>query len=147
MGRTPMDGEPVTAAIPIRMMGARRMQCKDIPDSVFLEAVRRAGVPGRWRMRWEVQAELERVLGPIPVNLFLAKARKLIAAKKMGGCGCGCRGDYELADESDVDPAYDPLGSTIAKITERLTALLPKDLREAGVHFAWGPESNEKEQQ
>jgi hypothetical protein len=87
--------QPVT----IRMVGGRRMQCKDIPDEVFLDAVRRAGKPGSWRMRWNVQTELEKALGPIPENLLLAKARKLMAAGKMGGCDCGCRGDYHPADE------------------------------------------------
>jgi hypothetical protein len=81
------------------MVGGRRMQCKDIPDNAFLDAVRRTGAPGTWRMRWNVQDELEKTLGPIPDNLFLAKARKLMAAGKMGGCPCGCRGDYHPADE------------------------------------------------
>lgn len=78
-------------------------QCKDIPDQEFLDAVQRA--PGvrhdgtGWRMRWKVQEELEKVLGPIPEKLFLAKAKKLIRAKKMHGCECGCRGDYTVEYE------------------------------------------------
>lgn len=90
--------EPVS----IRMIGDRRMQCKDIPDDVFLDAVRRTPAvdgsldPARWRMRWNVQEQLEQVIDPIPENLLLAKARKLMAAKKLGGCDCGCRGDYHL---------------------------------------------------
>jgi hypothetical protein len=85
----------------IRLVNGRRMQCKDIPDATFLDAVRRA--PGtssaNWRMRWNVHAILEAQLGPIPGNLFLAKARKLIAAGKLGGCPCGCRGDWHLPEE------------------------------------------------
>jgi len=87
----------------IRLIDGRRMQCKDIPDSVFLDAVRRTpGTAGNWRMRWNVHTELELAVGPIPENLLLAKARKLIAAGKLGGCDCGCRGDWHLPDECDA---------------------------------------------
>lgn len=88
----------------IRMVGGRRMQCKDIPDEVFLDAVRRtpgydgSTKPDVWRMRWNVQAELEKELGPIPENLFLAKARRLGRRGLLGGCTeCTCRGDYHIA--------------------------------------------------
>lgn len=98
-GEKPSQPEPPPQ---IRMIGDRRMQCKDIPDETFLDAVRRTPAcdgtlnPESWRMRWNVHEELERVLGPIPENLLLAKARKLMAARKLGGCPCGCRGDYHL---------------------------------------------------
>lgn len=90
--------------VTIRMVGGRRMQCKDIPDETFLDAVRRTKAPGgSWRMRWHVQAALEQDIGPVPENLFVAKARKLIAAGKIGGCPCGCRGDYHPPEECN-DP-------------------------------------------
>jgi hypothetical protein len=86
------------------MVGGRRMQCKDIPDEAFLDAVRRTPgcdgslEPHAWRMRWEVQTELEKTLGPIPENLFLAKARRLGRRGLLGGCTeCSCRGDYHVA--------------------------------------------------
>ncbi|MEW2302011.1 hypothetical protein AB0958_18895 [Streptomyces sp. NPDC006655] len=93
--------EPVT----IRMVGERRMQCKDIPDDAFLAAVLRTPgyrgtpvEPHRWRSRQAVQAELEKVTGPIPENLFLAKARRLGRRGLLGGCtNCSCRGDYHIA--------------------------------------------------
>ncbi len=89
----------------IRMFGDRRMQCKDIPDHVFLGAMLRTLAvdgtlkPTSWRMRWHVHAELEQTIGFVPENLMLAKARKLMAAGKMHGCPCGCRGDYHLPCE------------------------------------------------
>lgn len=102
----PAKPEPPT----IRMVGDRRMQCKDIPDDAFLDAVRRTpGVrgdmaPEAWRMRWEVQAELEKGLGPIPEKLFLAKARRLGRRGLLGGCtDCSCRGDYHIAAECPWD--------------------------------------------
>jgi hypothetical protein len=89
----------------IRMIGNRRMQCKDIPDQAFIDAVRRTpGLddrPGSWRMRWNVQAELEKVTGPIPEKLLIAKAAKLMARGILGGCPCGCRGDYHLVEDCE----------------------------------------------
>ena len=91
--------------VTIRMVGGRHMQCKDIADEVFVEAVRRT--PGtsvaNWRMSWDVQATLEAEVGAVPYNLFMAKVRKLIAAKKIGGCPCGCRGDFHLPDDCGRD--------------------------------------------
>jgi hypothetical protein len=93
----PAPEPPVT----IRIVDGRRMQCKDIPDGVFLDAVRRTQgtSSGNWRMRWNVQDALEEVIGPVPENLFLAKVRRLFAKGLLGGCDCGCRGDYHLPEE------------------------------------------------
>ncbi|MGW7630554.1 hypothetical protein ACWGKO_16690 [Streptomyces griseoincarnatus] len=75
----------------------KRLQCKDIPDALFLEAVREsARTPSGWAMRWDVHTALEAVMGPVPEKVVLAKAKKLIRAKKMDGCACGCRGDFQL---------------------------------------------------
>lgn len=74
-----------------------RMQCKDIPDAAMLEAVRRA--PGIWRLSWDVHDELEELVGPAPPRLFRAKIAKLIARGLLGGCACGCRGDFHLPEE------------------------------------------------
>lgn len=91
----------------IRYVDGRRMQCKDLPDMVFLDALRDTpgvgGRPSAWRMRWDVHDTLEEHVGPVPLNLLLAKARKLEAAGKLGGCTCGCRGDWHPADECN-DP-------------------------------------------
>jgi len=79
------------------------MQAKDIPDAIFLDAVRQTpGVDGTtrdvaWRLRWRVHDTLDRLLGwPVPENLLLAKARKLMRRGLLGGCDCGCRGDYHI---------------------------------------------------
>lgn len=88
----------------IRHVAGRRMQCKDIPDAVVCDAIRHTPGTGEpaaapWRMRWDVQAALETVTGPIPERLFLAKMRRLFAKHLVGGCDCGCRGDYHLIEE------------------------------------------------
>jgi hypothetical protein len=74
------------------------MQCKDIPDVLFLEVVRACGgaAPAGVAMRWNVHAALEAAMGPVPEKVVLAKAKKLIRARKMDGCACGCRGDFQL---------------------------------------------------
>ena len=75
---------------------------RDIPDAEFLHAVRiTPGVDGStaddaWRMRWQVRTTLQARLGEIPEKVFLAKARRLMRRNQLGGCGCGCRGDYHL---------------------------------------------------
>lgn len=90
----------------IRYLNGRRMQCKDIPDNVFIGVIRRTpGLPeSGWRMAWDVQEELEATIGWVPYNLFLAKVRKLCDAGKLGGCPCGCRGDFHLPEDCD-DPS------------------------------------------
>lgn len=89
------------------------MQCKDIADEDFLDAVRIASAltGGGWAMYWDVacvlgghrehvgQASSERRFHDedcLPDNLVRAKAKKLIDKKKMDGCPCGCRGDFEV---------------------------------------------------
>lgn len=72
--------------------------CKDIPDEVFLRAVKDS--PGHWRTAMDVGAELDRSLGvPVPGNLFWAKAARLIKRGLLHGCPCKCRGDYHLPEE------------------------------------------------
>lgn len=91
-----------------------RPSCKDITDEVFLSAVDEAiRVRGeveetRWTIgstRWDLAAVLAghpEDVGAAPVDypgmpekLVLAKARKLINQRKLSGCWCGCRGDFE----------------------------------------------------
>lgn len=79
-------------------------KCSDIPDDLFLAAVRvtEHGESSYWRMRSDVQATLETAIGPVPEKLFLAKAKKLGKKRKLEGCtDCTCRGDYHLPWECD----------------------------------------------
>lgn len=83
-------------AEPIRLIGGRRMQCKDIPADAFLDAVRSSCAETGTANRADVAAHLENYIGPVPWNLFLAKARQLIRAGKLDGCACGCAGDFRV---------------------------------------------------
>jgi hypothetical protein len=97
-----------------------RLQCKDIPNEAFLEAVRQVCEIRKmnWAMRWEVGAVLAghpELVRPsagfpygiivqvdweelFPQKLVIAKARKLMRRGLLEGCDCGCRGDFELTD-------------------------------------------------
>lgn len=96
------------------------MQCKDIPDEVFLDAVRIASslTGGGWAMYWDVGCVLAghdyhlTIQGShaaypngecFPWRLVLAKARKLIDRGAMDGCPCGCRGDFEIPGDRSPD--------------------------------------------
>lgn len=74
------------------------MKAADIPDNLFLEGIRELSDGGRtWVYRHQIDAWLQGRLGvEIPWKVSLAKARKLIKQGQLSGCGCGCRGDYEI---------------------------------------------------
>jgi hypothetical protein len=73
------------------------MQAKDISDEVMLAALAatrgRNGVP-KWSCLWDVQ----RHLAPAPPKVVTAKLRSMIRRGVIGGCCCGCRGDFELVE-------------------------------------------------
>jgi hypothetical protein len=92
------------------------VKASDIPDEVFIAAVatcmvRQAeewGRPSAWCHRQDVTAELSQVMGvDVPWKVVLAKAAKLIKRKRMDGCTCGCRGDFDLRGYPD-DPFATP---------------------------------------
>ncbi len=79
---------------------------RDIPDEVFLDAVR-AATRGPWATRWDVEAALaglpvprdfdaNRDIPGVPPKVVLAKARRLINRGLLWGCACGCRGDFQI---------------------------------------------------
>jgi hypothetical protein len=96
----------VPGPVHLRHIDGRPMQCKDIPDAAFVDAVRATGRPDSgWAMFWDVWEELEKTVGPVPRNLFFAKARRLVDRGLIGGCPCGCRGDFHVP-ENCIDPAH-----------------------------------------
>ena len=98
------------------------MQCKDISDDEFLEAVdtaRHLRGPNPYTDKipysttiWDIQSVLSGYpedvgtnswsrdnSGYLPFNLIRAKARKLVKKGKLDGCVCGCRGDFSVITE------------------------------------------------
>lgn len=75
------------------------MKCKDIPDRPILEHLER--FEGKW-CNWYFGDERD-VTHSMPVlpteKLALAKMRQLMKRGLVSGCGCGCRGDFEITDK------------------------------------------------
>lgn len=76
-------------------MKAGRVQAKDISDADVLDALAatrgRHGVP-RWSTLQDVQAHL----AAYPRKVVHAKLRSMLRRHVISGCGCGCRGDFEV---------------------------------------------------
>lgn len=82
------------------------MQTKDIPDSLVLNYLNLH--QGRWTMLFGRQfstwvdnelTEVDIFPRDMPVKLALAKMRNLHKRGLVGGCPCGCRGDFEITDK------------------------------------------------
>lgn len=84
-------------------MGSR-MQCKDIPDLPILEFL--AGPYDDWDVwgtaTWFGDEYPDSVTRAMPADiddrLILAKMRSLMRRGLVQGCGCGCRGDFEITE-------------------------------------------------
>ncbi|MFD8545666.1 hypothetical protein [Streptomyces sp. NPDC059649] len=91
----------------IQLIHGRRMQCKDIPDELYLGAVRDTAAKNIWgntTNRQMVKEVVEAVVGHVPDNLFDAKSRRLIQRGMLDGCACGCRGDFSIPTDDRVAP-------------------------------------------
>ncbi|MBL7487125.1 hypothetical protein [Frankia sp. AgW1.1] len=108
---------------------ARVRKAADIPDGIFLDAVRAVKRlrPRAMTSRWDVgfilggQAEYVATIGRldveprghlvevpwpdpvIPEKIVLAKAKRLIRRGLLEGCACGCRGDFEAHPSPGFD--------------------------------------------
>lgn len=60
----------------------------------FLDFIRTKGQgnPAGWVNRRDVEEHWP----DIPPKVLLAKARSLLKRGLLGGCGCGCRGDFHI---------------------------------------------------
>lgn len=90
--------------MPLAVPPGEVRHARDIPDEVFLAAIRQASRDGGCATRWDVGSVLAglpvptdfSVEPPIPEKIVLAKARRLIKRALIDGCCCGCRGDFQL---------------------------------------------------
>jgi hypothetical protein len=86
------------------------MKCADIPDGPILRLL--ANLPpyenGR-RRTWGNWCfgdggDVRSVMPPLPSDkLALAKMRQMIRRGVVGGCPCGCRGDFEITDKGRAE--------------------------------------------
>ena len=70
-----------------------RMQAKDISTAMFLEAMNETKHGTTWvtSSLWDIRDYLR-----APEKVVRAKAKRLIRQGVIGGCDCGCRGDFEV---------------------------------------------------
>ncbi len=75
-----------------------RPQCKDIPDRPILEFLAKLPQPANWGWPDETNPDSVRHAMPADIDdrLVVAKMRMLIRRGLVHGCGCGCRGDFEI---------------------------------------------------
>lgn len=83
-----------------------RMQCKDISDASILQYL--AKFQGQWTSLWDgyfkdknrpdVNDVYYAMPEGTPPKLALAKMQRLHKRGFVGGCPCGCRGDFEITD-------------------------------------------------
>lgn len=80
----------------------KAVQAKHIADTDALDAVRRCGAaqPSGWAVLLDVQA----VLSAFPPKVVRAKLAALVRRGVLNGCACGCRGDFYIKPESQVQP-------------------------------------------
>lgn len=83
----------------------KAVQAKHITDEAALTAVRELSVQSSsfWKVRkgeerWVMVDELEAKLGHCN-KVVRAKMKALIKRGLLGGCWCGCRGDFHLTDK------------------------------------------------
>jgi hypothetical protein len=81
------------------MNARQRLQCKDIDTDAILRFL--AQHQGEWCNWYFGDAKDVRQSMPkdTPEKLALAKMRQLIRAGLVTGCGCSCRGDFEITDK------------------------------------------------
>ena len=80
---------------------APTMKCKNIPDRPVLQyLLLHKGQPCNWC--WAERNVAEAMPAETPDKLVLAKMRQLIKRGLVEGCGCGCRGDFEITAKGEV---------------------------------------------
>ncbi len=84
--------------------GVAMVQCKDIPNEPILQFLKKH--KGQWAtwfqtMEGGMPSVREAIPDDIPGKLVVAKMRQLIKNGLVKGCGCGCRGDYEITEKGE----------------------------------------------
>lgn len=73
------------------------MQAKDVPDLPVLQWLAGRGLHFSTWCDWPETSVLAAMPPGTPPKVALAKMRRLIARGLVTGCGCGCRGDFQLS--------------------------------------------------
>lgn len=75
------------------------MQAKDVPDRPILEQLAANPKWHTWHGDGSIMPTVTVAMPPeTPVKVVHAKMRGLIKRGLVSGCGCGCRGDFEITE-------------------------------------------------
>ena len=75
------------------------MKCSDIPDRPILEFLaQHQGKWSTWGKGYSMPTVQDAMPPGTPEKLQLAKMKQLHKRGLIGGCTCGCRGDWEITD-------------------------------------------------
>lgn len=82
------------------------MKATDIPDTAIYEVMEAYQTASGFSstMAWDIG----KALPALPPKVIQAKLRLMVAAGRLRGCPCGCRGDFrfpweEFGDEPDIE--------------------------------------------
>lgn len=76
------------------------MQCKDVPtDDVLRFLAQHQGRWSTWGEGYSMPTVRDAMPPGTPAKLQLTKMRTLWRRDLVGGCPCGCRGDWEITDK------------------------------------------------
>lgn len=91
---SPHEAAPFGRQEPFAQSGSERVKASDIDTDEFLSFIAEKGKdnPAGWVQWWDLQARWP----DMPSKVLLAKARGLLRSGRLGGCGCGCRGDFHI---------------------------------------------------
>lgn len=71
----------------------KAIQCKDVDKVDVLRVIEKKSLSTiPYVMLWEIEDDFP----DIPNKVILAKLRQMVRAGWITGCGCGCRGDFEI---------------------------------------------------
>jgi hypothetical protein len=82
-----------------RLLSAVVRQCKDVPDKPILDFLYQRRKDGKVWCCWYdgFENSIGQAMPPnTPEKIRIQKMAKLIKRGLASGCGCGCRGDYEI---------------------------------------------------
>lgn len=72
------------------------MKASNLSEAAILATLNEQ--PGVWHTHWADAGSMPRVYDPThpdaPEKVLLAKLRAMVRKGLIGGCGCGCRGDW-----------------------------------------------------
>jgi hypothetical protein len=84
-------------------------QCKDIPEQPILQLL--YDNRSKWCSSFGIDIAKERSIynalpEGTPWSLMLAKTKRMIGKGLIGGCACGCRGDFEITEKGIEELAF-----------------------------------------